>query len=285
MNRARVLSILLTPVAGYLALGRWRRALAFAAATALVLALALAALLGSVPWATWALLALGLCLYVAAVADVGRLARRGPAGRWRWGPAIAGGMATILVSGALQPLRAQVVGSFRGATGTMLPTLAAGDRFFVDKRRRELRRGDVVMFRFPPAPAPEYVTRVKRVVALAGDTIEMRDGVVWLNGAAVASRQLGTVRLPAAGVYFHPPDDLYQEWEEILEARRYRVLRVPGGRRSSFAPVTVPAGHFFMLGDNRDNNRDSRVYDLLQVDSVIGRALWIWWPVAAGRRL
>jgi signal peptidase I len=280
MLGALAVSILLTPIGGYLALGRWRRALGFGAAAGVLVLLALAPVLHGVAWAVGALGILQLGLFVGAIVHVGHLVRRTPAGQVRWGLALGGALALTLLLGASRPVKAHLVESFRSPTGTMLTTLAIGDHFFVDKRRAALARGDIVVFRFPPAPAVEYAVRVKRVVALAGDTIEMRDGVLLVNRTPVAARPLGTVRLPAASIYVRPKDDLYQEWEEALEARRYRVLRVPGGRRSSFGPVTVPVGSFFMLGDNRDNNNDSRLYDVIPLDSVIGRAVWIWWSSA-----
>jgi signal peptidase I len=273
---AIVASVLLTPIGGYMALASWRRALTFAGLQCLLIGLTLVAILRSLPWAAWVCAMLAMGALVAAVIDLGRLARRTPPIRRRWALALAGVPAVGVFLGGLQPVQAHLLDSFR-TVGTMLPTLTSGDRVFMDKRRQALRRGDVVVFRFPPAPATEYVQRAKRVVALAGDTVELRDGTLLVNGSAVAARPLGAASLPAANVHVRRPDDRYEEWEETLEGRTYRVLRVPGGERSSFGPVSVPAGHFFMLGDNRDNNNDSRLIGPISLDSVVGRALWIWW--------
>jgi signal peptidase I len=271
-----VAALLLTPVGGYLALARWRRALAFMLAQSVLGALAIFAILHRVPWAAGACALLAVASYVAAVLDVGRQARRTPTKRRHWPLALAAVPVVAGFFGGVQPVQAHVIGSFR-TIGTMLPTLTAGDRVFIDKRRYAPRRGEVVVFRFPAAPAPEYVQRAKRVVALAGDKVELRAGSLLVNGTAIPARQLDSVVIPAANVHVRRPDDQYQEWEETLEGRTYRVFRVSGGERSSFGPVTVPPGHFFMLGDNRDNNNDSRLYGPIPVDSIVGRALWIWW--------
>jgi signal peptidase I len=151
----------------------------------------------------------------------------------------------------------------RSPTRTMAPTLTEGDRFLVDKRQRPVQRGDVALFRVPPNLSLGHDLRVKRAVALAGDTVQLRDGTLLVNGRPVPAQQVGTL-----------------EWEETLDGRRYRVLRHPVGVRASFGPITVPAGHFFMLGDNRDENNDSRRYSTIPLDMVIGRAVWIWWSRA-----
>jgi signal peptidase I len=276
VGAALAVSVLLTPVGGYLALGSWRRALTFAGIECGLLALALVAILRSWPWAAWVCGILALASFVAAVVDLGRRARRTPPGRRRWALALAGIPALAAFFGGLQPVQAHLVDSF-STIGTMLPTLASGDRVLMDKRKHAVRRGDVVVFRFPPAPAPAYVQRAKRVVGLPGDTVELRDGTLLVNGTAVPARPLGVVTMPAANLHVRRPDDRYEEWQETLDARTYHVLRVPGAERSSFGPVTVPPGHFFMLGDNRDNNNDSRLYGPISLDAIIGRALWIWW--------
>jgi signal peptidase I len=96
----------------------------------------------------------------------------------------------------------------------MLPTLAIGDRFLVDKRKRPVRRGDVVVFRIPPRLASQYLLRVKRAVALAGDTVEMRDGALLVNGTPVSTRQIGTVRLQN-GLWSRAPEGGSVQWGRL----------------------------------------------------------------------
>ena len=174
--------------------------------------------------------------------------------------AAAAGLVCLLAVGTAL---AYVVEPHRSPTRTMSPTITVGDRFLVDKRKRPIRRGDVVLFRVPPNLSIGHDLRVKRAVALAGDTVADARGTLLVNGREVPARPVGAL-----------------EWEETLDGRSYHVIRHPGGERSSFGPVTVPAGHFFMLGDNRDENNDSRRYSTIPVDMVIGRAVWIWWSRA-----
>lgn len=240
-------------------------------ATSIVLAplavlLAVAAALRPVPWAVAAICGGALIWFAAAVADAARLARRTRGVARRLAVALATLVPVVVVLGAYRPVEANLLRSFRSPTSTMAPTLTIGDHFVVDLRRPPLRRGDVVVFQASPKDASEPSLRTKRVIGLAGDTVELRDGTVLVNGAALPARQ----RRPG------PP----QEWEETLDGRRYHVLRLPGAPRSTFAPITVPAGHFFMLGDNRDDNNDSRRYGPIAVDMVIGRVVWIWWSRA-----
>jgi signal peptidase I len=172
--------------------------------------------------------------------------------------ATGAGMVCVLAVGTA--LAGRVVETHHSPTRTMAPTLTVGDRFLVDRRQRALRRGDVVLFRVPPNLSLGHDLRVKRAVALAGDTVEMREGTLLINGRDVPARRVD-----------------WLEWEETLDGRRYRVLRHPVGVRATFGPVTVPTGHFFMLGDNRDQNNDSRLYSTIPVQMVIGRAVGIWW--------
>jgi signal peptidase I len=175
---------------------------------------------------------------------------------------IASGAGLVCVL-AVGTALARVVETQRSPTRTMAPTLTEGDRFLIDKRQRPVQRGDVVLFRVPPNLSLGHDLRVKRAVALAGDTVELREGTLLVNGREIPARPIGGL-----------------EWEETLDGRSYRVLRRPVGVRATFGPVTVPDGHFFMLGDNRDENSDSRRYSTIPVDMVIGRAVGIWWSRA-----
>jgi signal peptidase I len=118
---------------------------------------------------------------------------------------------------------------------------------------RAIRRGDIVVFKFPEEPERDFI---KRVIGLPGDTVEVRNRQVWINGARVEE--------PYAHYLFPVGDD---------EAAGFDV-------RSRYGPVTVPDAHYFMMGDNRDNSQDSRYWGFLPAHYVKGRALMIYWSFA-----
>jgi signal peptidase I len=146
-------------------------------------------------------------------------------------------------------------------TESMLDTLLVGDYILVDRfvygapgdhpvrwlGQREIRRGDVVVFRFPEDPDVDFV---KRVIGLPGDTLRMAGGRVFVNGAAL--------------------DEPYVKPENEDPA-------------TVFGPVTVPPSQYFMMGDNRDNSRDSRVWGFLPQSLVKGRAFFIWYSYEEDR--
>ncbi len=151
----------------------------------------------------------------------------------------------------------------------MVPTLLVGDHIFVKKGRANVARGDVIVFEFPLDPSTDYV---KRVVAIGGDTIEVRDGVPLINGmpldqTAIADRAF--FRDESA-----PPED------SDARPARWRARRTPAARtrscsrpattRQDFQRTTVPTGEVFVLGDNRDNSLDSRKWGTVPVDHIKG---------------
>lgn len=162
-------------------------------------------------------------------------------------------------------------------TGSMKPTIQEGDRVVVNKLAYDLkvpfttielvkwadpRRGDIVVL-FSPA---DGVRLVKRVIALPGDRIEMRDNQLFVNGRVVAVAPIGT-----------PTDDDEQGLtfvtDENLDGRKHKVMFTPQlPALRSFAPLTVPAGRFFVMGDNRDNSNDSRYIGLIPRRRIVGRA-------------
>jgi signal peptidase I len=157
-------------------------------------------------------------------------------------------LAWVLVALAL---RALVVEPRWIPSGSMLPTLQLQDRVLVEKLRPRLQRslpvGSVVVFRAPPALVaagydPEAAL-IKRVVAGAGDTVEVRDGTLWRNGQ------------PAEPDWAAEPMDY------------------------SFGPVTVPAGDLLVLGDNRNASLDSHLWGPLPLENVVGTAIWRYWPL------
>lgn len=142
-----------------------------------------------------------------------------------------------------------IVQAFFIPSGSMEPTLRIGDRILVGKfayRIWEIRRGDIIVFRYPLSPNKDFV---KRVVGLPGERISMKDGLMQING-----RPLGEV-YPTA---------------------------LPGGDRacsSNYGPEVVPPGNLFVLGDHRCNSEDSRYFGFVPIKNVVGRALVVYWPL------
>ena len=141
-----------------------------------------------------------------------------------------------------------VVQAFFIPSGSMEPTLQVGDRILVSKfayRLGQLRRGDVIVFRYPLNPGKDFV---KRIVSLGGETVELRDGVVLIND--------------------RPINELYPT-----------VLA--GGESSctsNYGPQKIPSAQLFVLGDNRCNSEDSRFFGFVPEENVVGKALLIYWP-------
>jgi len=160
------------------------------------------------------------------------------------------------------------------ASSSMLPTIGEGDLVLAPSRPcrgKAPERGDVVAFH-----APEYVggqpswarpvMRIQRVVAGPGDRVAMKDGRLVLNGVPVRTHRKGLYQ-PESG----PPVDIV--YETLAPGRRYATLAGQSvGPMNNLAEVTIPAGHWFILGDNRDNALDSRVFGPVPQAGVCGVA-------------
>ena len=214
-------------------------------------------------------------------------------------------------------IRSLVVAPFSIPSGSMLPTLYIGDYLMVakwpygyasvsfpfgvpsfDGRFLEQlpKRGDVVVFRHPREPTD----LIKRVIALPGDTIEIRDGRTILNGSALSRQALEPARLPvspntscktvppAAPRLTQADGTTYCHYRAFREALpggpSYTILdQVAGGPADDFGPVRIPAGHVFLMGDNRDDSLDSRFstaeggIGMVPLDKLIGRAMFTFW--------
>jgi signal peptidase I len=214
-------------------------------------------------------------------------------------------------------LRSFVFQPFNIPSGSMLPTLYIGDYLVVAKwpygfsrysfplgfpplGGRILgnlpRRGDVVVFRVPA----ENADLIKRVIGIPGDTIEMRDGQLILNGHAVAREALPPVAVPVSvnsPCRVIPPatptvvatanrrNCMFKAYLESLPGGpSYTVLdQVAHGEGDDFGPVAVPAGHLFLMGDNRDDSLDSRFPEfeggigMVPLEDLIGRAMVTFW--------
>jgi signal peptidase I len=167
-------------------------------------------------------------------------------------------------------LKLFVVESFQLPSGSMLPNLAIGDRLFSSKLLLTPSRGDVIVFDFPPRPEIKYM---KRVIGLSGETVEIRGNQVIIDGQPLPRQLLSVPCGAGAG------DAGCEVWEELAGRHAYRVFQTPG-RRADFPPTRVPADAFFVLGDNRDNSSDSRVWGTVARSLVKGRATFIWYSGA-----
>ncbi len=185
-------------------------------------------------------------------------------------------------------LRAFVFEAFKIPSGSMIPTLAIGDQLFVNKIIFGLRipftttrlvhgqtpkRGDVVVFIYPHTPHDDYI---KRVVGLPGDDIKVIDGILSINGAPVQRRSLGS------GEYWDWDAALgwqrfaAQAFEEQLDDHRFTVLQDNERSTRDFGPYKVPAGHVWVMGDDRDRSADSRAWGPVPFDNLVGRSTFVF---------
>jgi signal peptidase I len=164
-------------------------------------------------------------------------------------------------------LRTSVAQAFQIPTGGMEPTVQIGDHLYASKfayglrnpltdapmgRQREPQRGDVIVFRYPEDRRRDFI---KRVIGLPGETIEIRDRQVLVDGT--------------------PIDEPYV---------RFLDDRSQSGNGRSWGPDRVPAGHLFVLGDNRDNSKDSRYWGFLPMADVRGQARVVYFATGDGTR-
>ncbi|MDE0460442.1 MAG: signal peptidase I [Chromatiales bacterium] len=180
-------------------------------------------------------------------------------------------------------LRSFIVEPFRIPSNSMMPTLLTGDFILVNKFDYGIRlpvvdtkivdiglpeRGDVVVFRFPDDPATPFI---KRVVGVPGDRIGYYDKVLYVNDEPMDQSPLGRYVGSGSGTVMSGASLRV----ERLSGVDHRILVQPGAR-SVQGEAVVPEGHYFVLGDNRDNSRDSRYWGTVSEDLLIGKAFRIW---------
>ena len=199
-------------------------------------------------------------------------------------------------------LRSFLFEPFKIPSGSMIPTLLIGDLILVNKFHYGVRlpvvnkkiianhdpqRGDVMVFRYPQNTSVDYI---KRVVGVPGDEVAYRNQQLFLNGAAVPTEQT-----PPPGFYDEDLRLYFPEFKEKLGDVEHRILVNPAsqpfygdGNRIAFpfrencrysgegVTCKVPPGHYFMMGDNRDNSQDSRFWGFVPDENIVGRAFVVW---------
>lgn len=204
-------------------------------------------------------------------------------------------------------LRSFLVEPFKIPSGSMIPTLLVGDLILVNKFHYGLRipvintkitdgekpqRGDVMVFRYPPKPSLDYI---KRVVGLPGDTVAYLNKRLTINGKTVETQSVPE---------FFDEDSMryFKQYQEALGAQPHRLLndddrpafipgveKFPGFEACNYTiegvTCKVPEGHYFMMGDNRDNSMDSRYWGFVPEKNIVGKAFFVWMNFGSLKRI
>ena len=204
-------------------------------------------------------------------------------------------------------LRSFLFEPFKIPSGSMIPTLLVGDLILVNKFHYGVRlpvinkkitegtapaRGDVMVFRYPPKPSLDYI---KRVVGIPGDEVAYLNKRLSINGKVIE-----TVAVPE----FFDEDTMryFKQFEESVGEKKHGILNdddrpafVPGADDFAFKEncrysiegvvCKVPAGHYFMMGDNRDNSLDSRFWGFVPDKNIVGRAFFVWMNFSSLKRI
>jgi signal peptidase I len=200
-------------------------------------------------------------------------------------------LAVVLALG----IRAFIVEPFKIPSGSMIPTLLVGDYILVNKFAYGIRepfsgrlllglgepeRGDVMVFRYPDDPRIDYI---KRVVGLPGDLVEIREGRLWVNGQVVDRVSEGEY---SYFDYVHDKDVIKRRYRELAQnGAEYTVIRNLRPTNVMQSPRwRVPPDRYFMMGDNRDNSRDSRLWNnpYVSPEQVKGKAFRVHWSWVVG---
>jgi signal peptidase I len=204
-------------------------------------------------------------------------------------------------------LRSFLFEPFKIPSGSMIPTLLVGDLILVNKFAFGVRlpvihvkltegtppqRGDVMVFRYPPKPSLDYI---KRVVGVPGDEVAYLNKRLTINGQPVSKE-------PVADFFDEDAMAYYKQYEEVFGDKRHRILN--DDKRPAFIPgvenfpnrdncrysvegvvCKVPEGHYFMMGDNRDNSLDSRYWGFVPDRNIVGKAFFIWMNFGSFKRI
>lgn len=208
------------------------------------------------------------------------------------------------VIAAITLFRSFLFEPFQIPSGSMMPTLLVGDFILVEKFSYDVKdpvwrktlyhnalpeRGDVAVFKYPEQPTVDFI---KRIVGLPGDRIIYRDKQLYIEKACSAGQTTGCGTLERITLTHVPDNQFFQgpyqqrRYHEALGEQGHNILVTPGAQErvreyhqqpgTAIDEFVVPAGHYFAIGDNRDNSRDSRFWGFVPADNLVGKAVFIW---------
>lgn len=185
-------------------------------------------------------------------------------------------------------IRTFIVQAFKIPSGSMLNTLLIGDHILVSKfiygvkmpftgktliPLSKPKKDDIIVFSYPVDPSKDFI---KRVVATEGDTIEIKDRLIYINGQWEGEKKYSRFDddSPKPGAV---PPNVFEKWWTAQILQNKEVNADPRMIKDNFGPVKVPAGCVFVMGDNRDNSHDSRFWGFVDLKEVKGKAFIIYW--------
>lgn len=181
-------------------------------------------------------------------------------------------------------LRSFLFEPFRIPTGSLKPTLLVGDFILVNKFDygirlpvihkkivdvHEPKRGDIMVFRWPPNPSVDFI---KRVIGLPGDRISYIDKVLYVNGEKIPQEfEKNLADIDDSGIAL----DVEQKHEDFFGVK-HNIFQVPNRLSADFRDIVVPPNMYFVMGDNRDASADSRLWGFVPEENIVGKAVAIW---------
>ena len=180
-----------------------------------------------------------------------------------------------LLSYALN-VRNQLLQPFIIPGAAMYPTLSPRDRFIAVKnvyRNADPQRGDLVLFTNPNNRREFWI---KRVIALAGDTVAVKDGYLYVNGAKLSLESIGLGAVSGTSGQIFGEDN---------NGAKYRIFISPGHPAPDFPEITVPKYECFVMSDNRNEARDSRYFGPIPITGILGKFNYRYWPIASAGRI
>lgn len=196
-------------------------------------------------------------------------------------------------------IRSSVIEAFKIPSGSMIPTLLVGDQIFVNKfsyglrvpftdwigekpiyffRRENPARGDIIVFKYPVDPDIYFI---KRVIGVPGDVIEMKNKIIYINGVAQERLPIpDPEKSKLLDVVTESPEYSRDRMEIFHQKFDHETGAIMVDNQSyyseNFPAITVPSDQYFVMGDNRDNSKDSRFWGFVPFDYVKGRAFIVW---------